>query len=61
MSDDENLEIVSDSEDSMYKSSSEEGERCYCCNDNLEYEDNEYYDWTADRYYCERCWFDIEH
>jgi hypothetical protein len=59
MSDDENLEIVSDEEDSMYESSSEEGEKCYYCNCYLLYEDNEFFIEDENSYCCQRCWNDI--
>jgi len=31
-------------------------EKCYYCRADLDYEDNEFYDEEADRFYCERCW-----
>ena len=55
---DEHLEIISDS-DECSSDCSECDERCYYCQADLDYEDNEFYDWEVDRYYCERCWNDI--
>jgi hypothetical protein len=54
----EHLEIISDS-DECSSQCSECGEKCYYCRAELEYEDNEFYDEEADRFYCERCWNDI--
>ena len=68
------LEISTDSEDSVendpdYVPSTEDTdecssdcsscEKCYYCQADLDYEDNEFYDEEADRFYCERCWNDI--
>jgi len=54
-----NLEIISD--DSEYSSDCSECQKCYYCDAELDYEDNEFYDWEADRFYCERCWDQIIH
>tara|TARA_R110000868_G_scaffold152410_3_gene377118 strand:- start:523 stop:717 length:195 start_codon:yes stop_codon:yes gene_type:complete len=61
MSDDETLEIITDEEDERYSSSEEEGEKCYYCDGILEYEENEFYDWESNRFYCEACWDNILH
>tara|TARA_R110000868_G_scaffold498_8_gene3743 strand:- start:1603 stop:1782 length:180 start_codon:yes stop_codon:yes gene_type:complete len=53
MNDWESLEVLSDE---CSSDCSECDERCYYCEANLEYEDNEFYDDEADRFYCERCW-----
>ena len=58
MSEFESLEIISDEEE--YSSSSEEEENCYFCDAELDYEENEFYDWEAGRFYCERCWHHIK-
>jgi hypothetical protein len=50
------LEIVSDSDGEDYSISEQENEYCYYCSQILNYEDNEHYDFEADRYYCENCW-----
>jgi len=34
---------------------------CYYCSAELEYEENEYYDEDANRFYCKRCWDKIFH
>ena len=63
MSEFESLEIISDEEetDHSYSSNGENEEKCYYCNADLEYEDNEFYDWEAGRFYCERCWDQVMH
>ena len=58
MSEFETLEIVDDSEE--YSSSSDEEQNCYFCDAELDYEENEFYDWEAGRFYCERCWNHIK-
>ena len=57
------LEIIDDSdgEDYSYSSNGEDEDKCYYCDADLDYEDNEFYDWESDRYYCERCWNQILH
>tara|TARA_R110002126_G_scaffold213500_1_gene359972 strand:- start:767 stop:958 length:192 start_codon:yes stop_codon:yes gene_type:complete len=60
MSDDETLEIVSDSDGDDYScSSNDEDETCYYCNADLDYEDNEFYIEAKHCYCCERCWNEI--
>ena len=59
MSEYDSLEIISDEEE--YSSSDQEDEKCYYCDAELDYEDNEFYDWEAGRFYCERCWNGILH
>ena len=58
MSEFETLEIIDDSEE--YSSSGAEEEKCYYCDAELDYEENEFYDWEAGRFYCERCWNHIK-
>jgi hypothetical protein len=66
----DHLEIISDTDseidDPTYIPSSEDSSSseyddyfCYYCETDLEYEDNEFYDSEADRFYCRRCWRDI--
>jgi hypothetical protein len=52
----ESLEVLSDSDECSSSCSECKDEHCYYCEANLEYEDNEFYDDEADRFYCERCW-----
>jgi hypothetical protein len=64
MTDYEHLEIISDEEDEDYSYSSngeDDEEKCYYCDADLDYEDNEFYDWEAGRFYCERCWNQVIH
>ena len=56
MTDYEHLEIISDSDSEDYSVSEQEDEYCYYCSEILDYEDNEFYDWESNRYYCEKCW-----
>ena len=53
----EHLEIISDSDDCS--SDCSECEKCYYCDADLDYEDNEFYIESENSYCCERCWFDV--
>jgi hypothetical protein len=55
----EHLEIISDSDECSSDCSDCKDEYCYYCRAELDYEENEFYDWEAGRYYCERCWNEI--
>jgi len=47
---------VPSSDDESYSSSDYDTDGlCYYCSAELEYEENEYYDTEADRFYCKRC------
>ena len=53
--------VCSDSDESYSSSDFDTDGLCYYCNAELDYEDNEFYDEEADRFYCERCWNKIFH
>ena len=67
----DHLEIISDTDseidDPTYIPSSEDDSSCseyddyfcYQCEVDLEYEENEFYDWETDRVYCRNCWCDM--
>jgi hypothetical protein len=54
----EHLEIVSDSDGEDYSISEQEDIHCNCCDEILDYFENEFYDWENDTYYCQNCWND---
>ena len=53
---------VPSSDDESYSSSDYDTDGfCYYCSAELDFEDNEFFDVDANRFYCERCWNDIFH
>jgi len=53
--------VCSDTDETDSSSEFDTDGLCYYCNAELDYEDNEFYDEEADRFYCERCWNQIFH
>ena len=53
---------VPSSDDESYSSSDYDTDGlCYYCSAELDFEDNEFFDVDANRFYCERCWNQIFH